>query len=107
MPGFFEKVVQRLDRLDAASLRKQYEHLAGERRFFEAMVRAMHEGVLAIGPRGELKWANQAAERLAGFSFEKARGKPAGSILPGWTAPRAAADAAGSGGWACASVREI
>lgn len=84
MPGFFEKVVSRLDRLDADSLRRQYERLASDTRFLEALVRTMHEGVLALGARGELKWSNAAAERLAGFSFERMRGKPASLVLPGF-----------------------
>lgn len=105
MPGFFDSVARRIGKLDAESLRRQYEHLAEDRRFFEALLRSMHEGVMVVGGRGELKWANSAAERIAGFSYERARGRPAAQILPGGFAP--AAQEHLEEGWTRAAVREV
>lgn len=105
MTGFFENVARRIDRLDAENLRLQYENLAADRKFFEALVNSMHEGVAAADAGGRLVWANPAAERLAGFSLRKARGKPLEEILPGFAPSPAPPE--GQQGWARTAIREL
>ena len=84
MKRFFDKVAQHLDKLDADSVRGQYKGLADEFAFLEAVFRAMGEGVIVVSDKGELAYANPAAEKLAHFDFRSSKGKPAEKVLPGW-----------------------
>ena len=106
MKRFFDKVAQHLDKLDAESVRGQYKGLADEFAFLEAVLRTMGEGVIVATGNGELAYANPAAEQLAHFDFQRAKGKPLSKVLPGWDwedmlAPAAETD------WVRAASREI
>jgi PAS domain S-box-containing protein len=79
--GFLDKLIDRLDRLDPKSLQTQFLHLAQERGLMETIFQSLQEGVLVIDARGRLTYANRAAERLAGFSFEATEGRPIETII--------------------------
>ncbi len=84
MSVFFDKVAQRLDKLDAADRRRQFRQLADEIGFFESVFDTLKEGVIVASPTGDLLYANAAAEALTGCPCSKARGKPIRKTIPGW-----------------------
>ena len=50
MSVFFDKVAQRLDKLDAADRRRQFRQLADEIGFFESVFDTLKEGVIVASP---------------------------------------------------------
>ncbi len=74
-PGFLDKLVERLDRLDTESLQTHFLRLAGEKGFLEAIFQALQEGLIVIDGQGGILYANQAAERMLGFDLKSARGR--------------------------------
>ncbi len=84
MSVFFDKVAQRLDKLDAADRRRQFRQLADEIGFFESVFDTLREGVLVVSPSGDLLYANHAAEALTGCPCSKSRGKPVRKTISGW-----------------------
>ena len=84
MSVFFDKVAQRLDKLDSADRRRQFRQLADEIGFFESVFDTLREGVLVVSSAGDLLYANNAAEALTGCPCAKTRGKPIRKAIPGW-----------------------
>jgi PAS domain S-box-containing protein len=74
--AFFDKLIDRLDRLDPASLQTHFLRLAQERGLLETIFQSIQEGVLVVDGNGNLTYANRAAEEFLGFSWETARGRP-------------------------------
>jgi two-component system, sporulation sensor kinase E len=74
--GFLDKLMERLDRLDAGSLQTQFLRLARERGLLETIFHAVHEGIIVLDGEGCISYANRAAEKLLGFSMETATGHP-------------------------------
>ncbi len=74
-PGFLDKLVERLDRLDTESLQGHFLRLAGEKGFLEAIFQALQEGLIVVDGHGRILYANQAAERMLGFDLKSARGR--------------------------------
>lgn len=74
-PGFLDKLIERLDRLDTESLQSHFLRLAGEKGFLEAIFQALQEGLIVVDGQGGMLYANQAAERMLGFDFKTARGR--------------------------------
>lgn len=105
MAGFFDRVAEHVDKLDAESLRRQYALLAGELGFFASIFKALREGLLVIDGAGTLLYANEAAEKLANFSFAKAKDKPVRRILEGWDWDHLLE--AGEAGWGRVATREM
>ncbi len=81
-PGFLDKLVARLERLDAASLQTQFLNLARERGLLETVFQSIQEGVLVVSEDGLLQYANRAAELLLGFDAERHRGRSMVRFLP-------------------------
>jgi hypothetical protein len=54
MSGFFDKLEQRLDKMDAADRRRQFRQLADEIGFFESVFDTLREGVLVVSPAGDI-----------------------------------------------------
>lgn len=73
MPGFFDRLVSRIDKIDAESLQFQMQRLARERGLLETVFQSIQEGVMVLDNEGRLSYANRAAERLLGFDAEKLR----------------------------------
>jgi len=85
MKKFFDKLVDRIDKLDTESRRRQFKSLANEVSFFETILQALREGVIvADANTRSILFANAAAGRLVGFDVDKAKGSPLEDILPGW-----------------------
>jgi two-component system, sporulation sensor kinase E len=79
--GFLDKLIERLDRLDPASLQTHFLRLAQERGLLETIFQSIQEGVVVIDAGGRLSYANRAAEHLLGFSFESAQGRPVAGYI--------------------------
>ena len=76
MKKFFKKVADRIDKLDAADRRHQFEALANEIGFLESVFNTLSEGILVIDACGMLMYSNSMAERLIVISlFRKSAAK--------------------------------
>ena len=84
MKKFFKKVVDRIDKLDAADRRQRFEALANEVGFLESVFNALSEGILVISAEGSLLHSNARADRLVSCPFSQGRGKPVRELLPDW-----------------------
>lgn len=82
--GFFDKFVSRLDRIDAPVASAHIAELARERGFLETLFQSIDEGLLVVGAGARLLYANQAAERMVGFTFDERRGKSLARYLRDW-----------------------
>lgn len=74
--GFLDKLIERLDRLDAGSLQTQFLRLAQEKGLLETIFHAIQEGIIVLDGEGRISYANRAAEKLLGFSAEQAVHQP-------------------------------
>ncbi len=106
--GFFDRVASRLDKLDKKSLHSYISRLAQERGFLETIFQNIQEGIMVVDGEGLLIYANRSAETLAGFSYEKIRGRSILRYLHDWEwehvleMPESSND-----GWARMVTREI
>ncbi len=82
--GFFDKFVERLDRIDAPVVGAHLAELSRERGFLETLFQSIDEGLLVLGEGMRLLYANHAAERMIGFSAEERRGKSLARYLRDW-----------------------
>lgn len=86
MPGkkhtSLDRVLGRLDTLDAVNLAQLVQRLARERGLFEDIFNILQEGVLVIGIDGEIEYANEAAQRLIGLS-DSVQGEILWRLVPG------------------------
>jgi len=87
MPGkkhtSLDRVLGRLDSLDAVNLTNLVQRLAKERALFEQIFNTLQEGVLVIAADGAIEYANEAAQGLMGFSGEKLAGQTLWRLVPG------------------------
>lgn len=81
--GFLDKLVDRLDRLDPKSLQTHFLRLVQEKGLLETIFQSIQEGVIVVDGSGRLNYSNKAAEKLMGFSFEVAEGRPVSTYLRG------------------------
>ncbi len=95
-PNSLDKVLDRLDRLDAAGLRTLVHRLARERALLETVFNTLQEGVLVITADGEIDYANNAAAQLIGFKDEAGAEKTLWRLVPGL---RASLEGDTAGGW--------
>ena len=79
--GFFDKLIERLDKLDSESLHTHFLRLAQERGLLETVFQSIQEGIIVVDPDGKLAYANAAAEKFMGFSLETVRGRPVSGYL--------------------------
>ena len=70
-PSPLDKVLGRIDRLDAAGLQTLVQRLARERAMLDTVFNTLQEGVLVIDAAGEIDYANAAAARLIGFDKDQ------------------------------------
>ncbi len=73
---FFDKLIERMDRVDPESLQIHFLRLAEERGLLETIFQSIQEGVLVIDGDGRLTYANRASGRLLGFDVSSAVGRP-------------------------------
>jgi signal transduction histidine kinase len=87
MPGKkhspIDRLIGRLDKLDPVNLANLVQRLARERALFEQIFKTLQEGVLVINQDGLIEYANEAAQRLTGFSGESLAGKTLWRLIPG------------------------
>ncbi len=107
MKKFFKKVADRIDKLDAADRRHQFEALANEIGFLESVFNALSEGVLVISAEGTLLYSNSRAEQLVACPFSQGRGKPIASLLPDWDWPHLLNPSSEGDGWSRKASCEI
>ena len=77
-PNPLDKLLGRIDRLDAAALQTLVQRLARERALLETVFNTLQEGVLVITADGEIDYANDAAARMIGYKG------PAGGATTLW-----------------------
>lgn len=80
--GFIDKLIERLDRVDAKSVQASILRLAREKGLLETIFQAIQEGVIVLDGEGRIAYANRAAEQLLGFTLESARAGPITRYLP-------------------------
>ena len=107
MKKFFKKVAARIDKLDAADRRQQFEALANEIGFLESVFNTLSEGILVIDATGALLYSNLMAARLTACPFERGRGKQIRDLLPGWDWNRLLNPSTEGDGWARKASCEI
>lgn len=87
-PGFLEKLVARLDRVEHGEVQQIVTRLIREKGFLEKVFEALQEGVILLDPTGVIDFVNQAACRFFGLNAEKATGEHLSSQVRGldWNA---------------------
>jgi len=78
-----DKVLGRLDTLDAVNLTNLVQRLAKERGLFEEIFNTLQEGVLVITADGDVEYANASAHRLVGLKAEELTGTSLWRLVPG------------------------
>lgn len=73
---FLDKLIDRLERMDADSVQAQFLHLAREKGLMETIFQAIQEGIVVVGRGARIRYANRKAEALFGFKLEDAEGQP-------------------------------
>jgi two-component system, sporulation sensor kinase E len=81
--SLLDKVLGRVDRLDAAGLQTLVQRLARERDMLETVFNTLQEGVLVITADGEIDYANDAAARLIGFNEKTSPPTTLWRLVPG------------------------
>lgn len=72
---FFDKLIDRMDKLDPESLQIYFLRLFQERGLLETIFQSIREGVILLDGKGMISYANHAAESMIGFSIEKTRNR--------------------------------
>jgi len=87
MPGkthsSLDKLLGRIDRLDAGALRTLAGRLARERDLLGSVFNILQEGVLVITAGGEIDYANDAAARMIGFNGQTGAAATLWRLVPG------------------------
>ena len=61
---FYDKVADRIGKLDAEALRRQYKALTDEIGFFESIFNSLDDGIVALDAKGKVKYANATGREL-------------------------------------------
>ncbi len=80
--SFLDKVLGRIDRLDAGGLQTIVQRLARERGFLETLFNTIEDGVLVVDAKGRIVWFNHAVTQLLGLQPDDAEGQPIARLLP-------------------------
>ena len=78
-----DKVLGRIDQLDAAGLQTLVQRLARERALLDTVFNTLQEGVLVITSDGEIDYANDAAARMIGFKDQAGAAATLWRLVPG------------------------
>lgn len=73
---FLDRLIERMDRLDAGSLQTQFLRLAGEKGLLETIFQAIQEGIIVVDRAARISYANRTAENFFGFALADAEGQP-------------------------------
>ncbi len=80
-PGFLDKIIERLDRIDPQSLHVHFLRLAKERGLMETVFQAIQEGVIVLEGHGRISYANKAAGTLLNATPDSMLGRPIAKYL--------------------------
>ncbi len=78
-----DRVLGRLDTLDAVNLANLVQRLARERGVFEEIFNTLQEGVLLVRDDGAIEYANASAHRLLGVGEDELTGQTLWRLVPG------------------------
>lgn len=81
-PAFIEKLIGKMDRLDAKSVASVVSRLAQEKGFLETVFNALNEGILVLGPDYKVLYLNRAARELLGLDSQFVPGDSLKRYLP-------------------------
>jgi PAS domain S-box-containing protein len=79
--SFFDKVLDRIGRLNTEGLQTVVHRLARERSFLETLFNTIEDGVLVVDEAGRILYFNQAVSRLLGFQ-PNVEGLPVTEVIP-------------------------
>lgn len=80
--SFLDKILDRIDRLDAKGLQTVLQRLASERSFLETLFDTIEDGVLVVDENGRILYFNQAVTQLIGLKASDAEGQLITEYLP-------------------------
>jgi two-component system, sporulation sensor kinase E len=80
--SFLDRVLGRLERLDAHGLQTVVQRLARERNFLETLFNTIEDGVLVVDDTGRILYLNQAVVRWLGLSATEIEGEHISRFLP-------------------------
>ena len=80
--NFLDKVLGRIDRLDAEGVQSVVERLEEQRQFFETVFHVIEDGILIVNTKGKLLYSNQAVFELLGASWSEIENKPVERLIP-------------------------
>ncbi len=78
-----DRVLGRLDTLDAVNLANLVQRLARERGVFEEIFNTLQEGILLVRDDGAVEYANASAHRLLGVGEDELIGQTLWRLVPG------------------------
>ncbi len=81
--SFLDKVLGRIDRLDADGVQSVMRRLTRERAFFETLFNTIEDGVLVVDAKRKIIWANQVATHLLGLPADLIENQSLSQYLPG------------------------
>lgn len=73
--AFWNKLIDRLDKLDSSSVQAQFLRLASERGLLETIFNALREGILVLDGDGRIVYANRASCQLLGLDEDHCVGQ--------------------------------
>ena len=79
--NFLDKVIGRIERLDAQGLQTVLQQLARERSFLETLFNTIEDGVLVVDKAGRIVYFNQAVTRFLGLQPD-VEGRPVTDFIP-------------------------
>ena len=82
-PGFLDKLIARLDKLDPGEVQAYVMRLVREKGFLEKVFEALQEGVIVTDPDGRVSFINSAAAGFFGVSVAAWLGEPVERHLRG------------------------
>jgi PAS domain S-box-containing protein len=80
--NFLDKVLGRIDRLDAEGLQSVVERMNEQRQLFDTVFNVIEDSILVVNPAGKLLYCNQATFELLGQSWEKMENKAVTRLIP-------------------------
>jgi PAS domain S-box-containing protein len=80
--NFLDKVLGRIDRLDAEGLQSVVERMNEQRQLFDPVFNVIEDSILVVSPGGKLVYCNQATFELLGQSWEKMENKSVTRLIP-------------------------
>ena len=66
-PGFVDKIIERMDRLDPEILQTNFLHLARERGLMETIFQAIRDGIILLDAKACITYANKAGAEMIGL----------------------------------------